>query len=293
MVSMESSKRITDRSYTNLVEVWDIEKAVLMETFMTRIGSSADAVPDPHELVGVDAETNPAAAIASLVRLRQAGGDLSETTPRLPSRSASISRDPALPSVPAPDIRAFVVGLDFAGHSTLHRSEFSSIVENPSTMRMMAKGFMISGSEDRKLRLWDLGKLERTAILSGMENETERPSYQCVLLSPYSFECEDCFTDITQSLQHWICVYVCGDLAISICYRVAEQSTTAADVIDHAESAKSVEITSGCHHCAGVIRVAFPWRYHQRGPGRCCQSVASRAWRLMLQLWSIYTLYNK
>ncbi|KAG6877788.1 hypothetical protein C0993_003882 [Termitomyces sp. T159_Od127] len=178
MVSMESSKRSTDKSYTNLVEVWDIEKAILMETFMMRIGSSADPVPDPHELVGVDAETNPAAAIASLVRSRQAGGDLSETTPRLSSRSASVSRDPTLPLIPAPDVRAFVVGLDFAGHSTLHRSEFSSIAENPSTMRTAARGFMISGSEDRKLRLWDLGKLERTAILSGMENETERPSYQ-------------------------------------------------------------------------------------------------------------------
>ncbi|KAH0578433.1 hypothetical protein H2248_003581 [Termitomyces sp. 'cryptogamus'] len=175
MVSMESSKRNADQSYTNLVEVWDIEKAVLMETFMTRTGSSADPVPDPHELVGVDAEISPAVAIASFVRSRQPGGD---TTPRLSSRSTSISRDPTLPSTPAPDVRAFIVGLDFAGHSASHRSELSSLVENSSTMRTAARGFMVSGSEDRKLRLWDLGKLERTAILSGMENETERPSYQ-------------------------------------------------------------------------------------------------------------------
>ncbi|KAJ7756948.1 hypothetical protein B0H16DRAFT_1721421 [Mycena metata] len=33
MVTVEASKRSTDRTFTNLVEVWDIEKAVLVETF--------------------------------------------------------------------------------------------------------------------------------------------------------------------------------------------------------------------------------------------------------------------
>ncbi|KAG6835781.1 hypothetical protein H0H93_014716 [Arthromyces matolae] len=146
---------------------------------MTRTGSSADPVPDPHELIGVDADTSPAAAIASLVRSRQAGGDVSDNVPRPPTRSPSTtSKDTQMLPVttPSPDVRAFVVGLDFAGHSSSHRTELSDL--NSSTMRTAAKGFMVSGSEDRKLRLWDLGKLERTAILSGMENETERPSYQ-------------------------------------------------------------------------------------------------------------------
>ncbi|KAG6841356.1 hypothetical protein C0991_011899 [Blastosporella zonata] len=177
MVSMESPRRSTDRSYTNLVEVWDIEKAVLMETFMTRTGSSADPVPDPHELIGVDAEIRPAAAIASLVRSRQVGGDLSDTVPRLSSRSTSTTKDTKIPTTPSPDVRAFVVGLDFAGHSTSHRSELTDLVET-SSIRSAVRGYLISGSEDRKMRLWDLGKLERTAILSGLESDIERPSYQ-------------------------------------------------------------------------------------------------------------------
>ncbi|KAG6826329.1 hypothetical protein H0H92_000291 [Tricholoma furcatifolium] len=177
MVSMESSRRSTDKTYTNLVEVWDVEKAVLMETFMTRTGSSADAVPDPHELTGVDADTSPAAAIASLVRSRQNGGDL-DSVPRLTSRRTSSAKESSVPATPAPDVRAFVVGLDFAGHATPHRSELSDFVEGLSTVRSTHKGFMISGSEDRKLRLWDLGKLERTAILSGLDSDLERPSYQ-------------------------------------------------------------------------------------------------------------------
>ncbi|KAG6847811.1 hypothetical protein H0H87_004598, partial [Tephrocybe sp. NHM501043] len=79
-----------------------------METFMTRTGSSVDPVPDPHELIGVDAETRPAAAIASLVRSRQAGGDLADTVPRLSSRTASTARDVNVPTTPAPDVRAFI-----------------------------------------------------------------------------------------------------------------------------------------------------------------------------------------
>ncbi|KAJ7756949.1 hypothetical protein B0H16DRAFT_1537509, partial [Mycena metata] len=39
------------------------------------------------------------------------------------------------------------------------------------------RGFMVTGSEDRKLRLWDLSRLERTTVLSGLESEHERPAY--------------------------------------------------------------------------------------------------------------------
>ncbi|KAG5644667.1 hypothetical protein DXG03_007966 [Asterophora parasitica] len=178
MVSMESSRRSTDRPYTNLIEVWDIEKAVLMETFMTRKGSSAEPVSEPHELVGVDADANPAAVIAALVRSRQTGGDPSDKVPRLSSRSTSM--DSNVLTTPVPDVRAFVAGLDFGGHSASHRSDLSGELgsDNPSTMRSAWRGFMITGSEDRKLRLWDLGKLERTVTLSGLELDTERPSYQ-------------------------------------------------------------------------------------------------------------------
>jgi phosphoinositide-3-kinase regulatory subunit 4 len=180
MVSIEASRRTTDRSYTNLVEVWDIENSVLMETFVTRTGSTSDAIPEPHELTGVDADTSPAAAIAALVRSRQqSAGDA--RPPIMSSRSSS-SAEELLP-VPAPDVRALVVGLDFGGQSIVHRSDFGELgVETGvSTVRTAGRGFMISGSEDRKLRLWDLGKLERTTVLSGL-TENEKPSYQYVLV---------------------------------------------------------------------------------------------------------------
>lgn len=174
MVSVEASKRTADRSFTNLVEVWDIENSVLMETFVTRTGSTADAIPEPHELIGVDADTSPAAAIAALVRSRQQSAGDGRLV--ISSRSSS-SVDEVLPA-PAPDVRALVVGLDFGGHSTVHRSDFGELgVEaGGSSVRTAGRGFMVSGSEDRKMRLWDLSKLERTTVLSGLL-ENEKPSY--------------------------------------------------------------------------------------------------------------------
>ncbi len=41
---------------------------------------------------------------------------------------------------------------------------------------------MVSGSDDRKLTLWDLSKVERTTILSGAELDNDKRSYRCVLL---------------------------------------------------------------------------------------------------------------
>lgn len=181
MVSVEASRRATDRSFTNLVEVWDIEKSALMETFITRIGNASEPVPEPYELTGVDADTSPSAAIAALVRSRQPGTDHSErgprlSSPRISSRSTS-SQDEFLPT-PAPDVRALVVGLDFGGHSNIHRSETSMGTDSNNVTRSTGRGFMVSGSEDRKIRLWDLNKLERTTVLSGLETEMEKPSYQ-------------------------------------------------------------------------------------------------------------------
>lgn len=177
MVSVEASKRTPDRSFANLVEVWDIENSILMETFITRTGLASDTIPEPHELAGVDADTSPAAAIAALVRSRQQlSGD---ARPIMSSRSSS-SVDELLPP-PAPDVRALVVGLDFGGHSTVQRSEFGELGFDAgiSSARTTGRGFMVSGSEDRKMRLWDLGKLERTTVLSGL-SENEKPSYQYV-----------------------------------------------------------------------------------------------------------------
>ncbi|KAJ7028722.1 hypothetical protein C8F04DRAFT_1118486 [Mycena alexandri] len=171
MVTVEASKRSTDRTFTNLVEVWDIEKAVLVETFVTRTSGESEPLPEPHELTGVDADISPAAAIAALVHSKQSAIDTAGKRPRPPSQSTF--QDELLPP-PSPDVRALVVGLDFGGPTGVHRSE---IAETGTDSGHGRRGFMVTGSEDRKLRLWDLNRLERTTVLSGLESEHERPSF--------------------------------------------------------------------------------------------------------------------
>ncbi|PPQ92492.1 hypothetical protein CVT25_010325 [Psilocybe cyanescens] len=167
IVALESAKKSADRTSTCLVEVWDIENAVLVETFVTRTGSPADPVPEPQDVAGTDAEIAPAAAIAALVRSHQNSGNLDD-----PSWSSPREE---LPYPPAPDVRALVVGADFGGYSTIPRSEFAEL--DSTSVRPTSRGFVITGSDDWKIRLWDLGKFDRTAVLSGIENESERPSY--------------------------------------------------------------------------------------------------------------------
>ena len=168
MVALETSKKGSDRSSTTLVEVWDIEKAILVETFLTRVGSPTDPIPEPQEMLGVDAETTPAAAIAALVRSRQNKSNLNETSRQ------SFSEE--LPPPPASDVRALVVGSDFGGYATSLRSEFGELEHGGS--RATSRGYMITGSEDSKIRLWDLGRFDRTTVLSGLELDHEKPWYK-------------------------------------------------------------------------------------------------------------------
>lgn len=166
MVTVDAQKREGPTS-THLVEVWDIEKSVLVETFVTRRATSGEPLLEPHELIGVDASVLPSSAIATLVRERQSEDG-----------SHAAARTQLLPS-PSPTVRTLAVGVDFGGHSLAHRSdmlEYGS--EQQSSTRGVGRGgFMLTGSEDWKIRLWDLGRPERSSILSGPEGDHEKPAY--------------------------------------------------------------------------------------------------------------------
>ncbi|KAK0451864.1 hypothetical protein EV421DRAFT_1773494 [Armillaria borealis] len=156
MVAVETSKWGSDKSSTNLVEVWDIERSILVETFVTCTSSStSEPLADPHELTGVDADTTSSAAIAALVR--NGGEDR--------RNSAQLSTSPA------PDVRAMVVGFEFGG---THRSEMYDIAADVHSTRICRARF------HRKIRLWDLGRPERSTVLSGLESEHDRPSYSAM-----------------------------------------------------------------------------------------------------------------
>ncbi|KAJ3556361.1 hypothetical protein NP233_g11995 [Leucocoprinus birnbaumii] len=195
MVAVEAPKKgSSDRKITNLIEVWDIEKSVLVETFVTRTGTISDPLPEPQENAATSADTTPAAAIAALVRARQNQSQsamLDSHDRRLPGGNVGAIKTELLPS-PSPDVRTMVVGLDFGGHYMSQRSEFNDLMVDSSPSRSGGKGFMITGSEDRKIRFWDLGRIERTAVLSGLESEQERPSFGSLSSGNTSINVETC-----------------------------------------------------------------------------------------------------
>lgn len=176
MVAVGASRKSMDRTSTNLVEVWDIENACLVETFVSRVGSALDPNPEVTAVNSIEAELSPAAAIEALVRSRQNVNDPPER------QSSRHTNEDMIPS-PAPNVRAMLIGIDFGGFMAAHRSDLVEIVSDPNTSsRASGKGFMVTGSEDKKLRLWDLTNLDRTTVLSGLESENEKPSYRSVHL---------------------------------------------------------------------------------------------------------------
>ncbi|TCD61372.1 Serine/threonine-protein kinase [Steccherinum ochraceum] len=171
---------------TTLIEVWDIEKTMLVEVFGTRnAASTSDPVEELQPITSDDAETSPANAIAALVQTKQEGGSTSyEFSPShrrasLPTGRSSMDGTLPTPTQPLPDIRAFIVGSDLGGHATIPRSAMADHTDNSSASRS-SRGYMISGSEDQRLRLWDFGKIERSTILSGPDADGEKPVYSVV-----------------------------------------------------------------------------------------------------------------
>ncbi|TFK80173.1 hypothetical protein K466DRAFT_667799 [Polyporus arcularius HHB13444] len=178
VVAVETPKSVLESPSHTLLEVWDIENATLIETFSTRaVVNASEAAEEPKEVSVDDAEMDPAAAIAALVRARQESSSL-DGVARPP---AYIGMDPArmdTPQPPFPDIRAIVAGAEFGGHTVVHRSHMAELDSKSS--RSSGKGFLITGSEDCKLRYWDLGRPERSVVLSGSEVESDKPTYSSI-----------------------------------------------------------------------------------------------------------------
>ncbi|KAG1737490.1 uncharacterized protein EDB91DRAFT_1140136 [Suillus paluster] len=182
MVAVESWKGGLESSPISLIEVWDIKNGILMESYMTRTTSTpTECAPEPIEHSAVEASQSPAAAIAALVNTRYPGGTAHANASKNGGPSQNARLDEALPA-PSHDIRAIVAGVDF-GHSGVHRSEIVDLSVDVPTSSRNSKGFMVTGSEDRRIRLWDLSKLERTSIVAGPESEHDKPSYSTVRAS--------------------------------------------------------------------------------------------------------------
>ncbi|EJD52092.1 ARM repeat-containing protein [Auricularia subglabra TFB-10046 SS5] len=162
-----------------LMEVWDVEKGTLVETFATRDLSLSEtgaplSAPMPLTTTPQEVTSNPAAGIAALVRARAAAAQSSTNASPVSSLNPFRSLwqphpEEASSSSVCKDVLALSAGVDFGGQpvpSARARGDKAS-----------TRGFVITGSEDKRLRFWDIGRIERSVVLSAPATEDDRPMF--------------------------------------------------------------------------------------------------------------------
>ncbi|CUA77390.1 phosphoinositide-3-kinase, regulatory subunit 4, p150 [Rhizoctonia solani] len=171
---------------TTTLEVWDIEKATLEETFAiaeTYDTSDKKQAPEPRALPkeGHLASTDAASAIAELIRSRRAREKTQESTRQA---SDSLPNDIVVdPDAPVhawmrPDVRALLALPDNNSLAQASLGGRKEVESTTSSVRDKTRGGMLLlGTEARRIHLWDLAKLERSVVLSGQDQEQGPPFY--------------------------------------------------------------------------------------------------------------------
>ena len=176
MVSLDISESTEIGLDHTLVEVWDVEKAQLMECYISRSASVGSDSSEPKSKAKAQpADSDYASAIASLVRNRRetlTGGNY----------QASSSADSLVQ--PSPTVTAMAPGVDFGGHSGASRSFVDISLEGQREVTSGKTGFVVVGTEDCKIKLWNLDKFAKSVVLSDQEGEHERSTFRYSLFSP-------------------------------------------------------------------------------------------------------------
>ncbi|EJD02926.1 uncharacterized protein FOMMEDRAFT_123012 [Fomitiporia mediterranea MF3/22] len=183
MVALDGVEALQDQPGTVLIEVWDVEKAVLVEWFISANASSANAASElapslTKPVEAVIAESSPAAAIASLVRARQNG----EPSPAMPfgdTTGQQIANQ--VSNEPSRTVTSMVAGVDFGGYTGSTRSFVDLSMDVERTGRSGSKlGFLVVGSEDCSVKLLDLERFDRSVVLSERDEDQDRMSFSSV-----------------------------------------------------------------------------------------------------------------
>ncbi|QRW13475.1 phosphoinositide 3-kinase regulatory subunit 4 [Ceratobasidium sp. AG-Ba] len=169
------------------LEVWDIEKATLEETFAIAEGpldtgdaSDTDSShpPDPPSVPkeGYVVSTNAASAIAELVRIRRARDKSQEINPDILSTDIVVDPDAPTQSWMRPDVRALLALAD--SNSLAQGSAGNKKELEGGKVDKGRGGFLLVGTESRRVHFWDLSRVERSAVLSGLDAEQGPPQYK-------------------------------------------------------------------------------------------------------------------
>ncbi|KZV87785.1 ARM repeat-containing protein [Exidia glandulosa HHB12029] len=164
-----------------LMEVWDVEKGTLVETFATRDLSLSEtgappSAPSPLPSTSQDVNASPAAGIAALVRARTGSsqspaGSSSSSNPFRSRWQPQLSEDSSSSPAVCKDVAALAAGVDFGGQSFP-----SGRARAPGAdAKNSSRGYVITGSEDKRLRFWDIGRIERSTVISAPLTDDDRP----------------------------------------------------------------------------------------------------------------------
>ncbi|ELU36605.1 other/VPS15 protein kinase [Rhizoctonia solani AG-1 IA] len=172
---------------TVTLEVWDIEKATLEETFSiadthdTSGQNSQPPEPCTSTKEGRSASTDAASAIAELIRSRRTREKAQERTKEEPdSLPADIVVDPDAPvhAWMRPDVRALLALPDNNSLAQASLGSRKELESSATTIKDKTRGGMLLiGTEARRIHLWDLSKLEKSVVLSGLDAEQGPPFY--------------------------------------------------------------------------------------------------------------------
>ena len=151
---------------TLVSEVWDVDRGVKVEEFkIINSGGSKSGrrTTEDSSYAMQESKIDSAAAIEALL-----------ASSRSPILSTALS--PTSPSN-RPGVRAFLIGADYAVASDIRSSRSVEVGEGDSKGET---GYLITGGEDRKLRFWDMGRGDRSCVISGLEMDEDKPVYTSV-----------------------------------------------------------------------------------------------------------------
>jgi phosphoinositide-3-kinase, regulatory subunit 4 len=157
IVSLETVSS-TGATSKRIIEIWDIESVTVVEQFVSRASSSQPVEPMPEPSPPPNTHDDVSEALASLVRSYQS------------DRRSAQYRPLASPSA---NVLSLAVGSDFGGSSGGH-----SHLGDRSERGHKHAGYMITGSEDCRLRFWDLNAPDASTVLSDVDTGHERPAYR-------------------------------------------------------------------------------------------------------------------
>lgn len=186
VVAMEEEEGEQGKTAGALVaEVWDVDRGVRAEEYRavhpgSSASSSSSRPSEPTSTAAMqDATLDPAAAIEALLAASTATPPKQRIRLGLPSSTDSPSAPSVAPRATRPGVRAFLVGVDYSMQSDAGRpSTFASGDLTEGAQGKKDGGYLITGGEDRKLRFWDLGRVGKSAVVSGLEMEDDQPTFR-------------------------------------------------------------------------------------------------------------------